>query len=264
MSLVPLTPFDLLAAAAFLAVAAGVARVYALGLDRGILSSALRLIVQLLLAGLLLKYVIEETSASLPITASIAAAMVVASGITAASGTRGERWLFTVLATAVLAVTGLGTTLCALVVVIGPTPWHAPHYMLPILALVLVPSAAAVGLVFRSLTKAASRDRASIEAFLALGHTRRAAMAGAVREALRAGFAPIVALLTLGSVATLPGLMTGQVIAGADPIEAAKYQIALLFIAAGGAGLATVLAAVGSIHILTDRRHRLRLPDDET
>jgi putative ABC transport system permease protein len=54
-------------------------------------------------------------------------------------------------------------------------------------------------------------------------------------------------------------MMTGQILAGADPIEAMKYQVMILFLIAGATGIAVVLAGVAAVGLLTDDRHRLRL-----
>ncbi|MFN3625742.1 MAG: ABC transporter permease, partial [Hyphomicrobium sp.] len=58
----------------------------------------------------------------------------------------------------------------------------------------------------------------------------------------------------------LPGMMTGQIIAGADPIGAAKYQVMIMFLIAGATALGSLLAAAGGVALLTDDRHRLRPP----
>jgi len=57
----------------------------------------------------------------------------------------------------------------------------------------------------------------------------------------------------------IPGMMTGQLMAGADPIEAAKYQILVMFLIAGGTAIGTSIAVFIGVHRLTDKRHRLRL-----
>jgi putative ABC transport system permease protein len=53
--------------------------------------------------------------------------------------------------------------------------------------------------------------------------------------------------------------MTGQIIAGADPVGAAKYQMLIMFLIAGATALGSFLAALGGVALLTDERHRLRL-----
>jgi putative ABC transport system permease protein len=60
-------------------------------------------------------------------------------------------------------------------------------------------------------------------------------------------------------VITLPGIMTGQILAGLDPLEAVKYQILLMFLLAGASGLSAATIAVAALRRLTDDRQRLRL-----
>nr|WP_256375090.1 MULTISPECIES: ABC transporter permease [unclassified Bradyrhizobium] len=57
----------------------------------------------------------------------------------------------------------------------------------------------------------------------------------------------------------LPGMMTGQILAGVEPADAVKYQLLIMFLIAGGTGLGTLTAVLGGAHLLTDHRHRLRL-----
>ena len=53
--------------------------------------------------------------------------------------------------------------------------------------------------------------------------------------------------------------MTGQILAGMDPLEAAKYQILLMFLLSGGSGLAAVAVVYLAAMRLTDDRQRLRI-----
>ena len=54
-------------------------------------------------------------------------------------------------------------------------------------------------------------------------------------------------------------MMTGQILAGIDPIEAAKYQILIMFLIAGATAIAVVASGLAAVHFVTDARHRLRL-----
>jgi len=53
--------------------------------------------------------------------------------------------------------------------------------------------------------------------------------------------------------------MTGQILAGVDPVESVKYQILVMFLIARGTSFGSVAAVYGGIARLTDARHRLRL-----
>jgi putative ABC transport system permease protein len=74
---------------------------------------------------------------------------------------------------------------------------------------------------------------------------------------MRTATTPLLNIMSVAGVVTLPGMMTGQILAGADPAEAARYQIILMFVLAGAAGL----GAFGGILLLSDNRHRLRSTD---
>jgi putative ABC transport system permease protein len=79
------------------------------------------------------------------------------------------------------------------------------------------------------------------------------------RSALRSGMIPIINQMSAAGVITLPGMMTGQILAGMDPLEAAKYQILLLFLLGGGAGLGALATVYIATWRITDERDRLRL-----
>ena len=70
---------------------------------------------------------------------------------------------------------------------------------------------------------------------------------------------PILNAMAVAGVVSLPGMMTGQILAGADPVEAAKYQIMIMFAIAGSTAFAVLLAALGGTWLLSDERQRLRL-----
>jgi len=65
--------------------------------------------------------------------------------------------------------------------------------------------------------------------------------------------------MSAAGLISLPGMMTGQILAGVDPTEAVKYQILIMFLIAGSTALGTLAAVVFAARRLTDSRHRLRL-----
>ena len=103
------------------------------------------------------------------------------------------------------------------------------------------------------------RERAAIESQLALGANRFEALKSLQRSALRSGMIPIINQMSAAGIITLPGMMTGQILAGMPPFEAAKYQIFVLFLLAGGSGLGALAATYVAVWRTTDVRDRLRL-----
>ena len=67
-----------------------------------------------------------------------------------------------------------------------------------------------------------------------------------------------IAMSAIGLV-SIPGMMTGQILAGVEPMEAVKYQLLIMFLIAGGTALGVLGAVLGGARFLTDKRHRLRL-----
>jgi putative ABC transport system permease protein len=65
--------------------------------------------------------------------------------------------------------------------------------------------------------------------------------------------------MSAAGIITLPGIMTGQILAGMDPMDAVRYQILLMFLLAGGSGISVTLAVHLAARSVTDERHRLRL-----
>ena len=94
---------------------------------------------------------------------------------------------------------------------------------------------------------------------MGLGVSFAAATAPMLRGAIRRGLLPVINQMSAAGVITLPGIMTGQILAGVDPVEAVKYQILLMFLLAGASGLSALTIAYGAMRRLTDPRQRLRL-----
>ena len=84
-------------------------------------------------------------------------------------------------------------------------------------------------------------------------------MSGIRRESARVGMIPIINAMAAAGLVSLPGMMTGQILAGAPPIEAVKYQILIMFLIAAGTGFGTLIAVGAGARHLFDDRHRLRL-----
>jgi len=259
MSTIALTPLDLALAANLLAINAAISWGFGLRLERSIALAAARMVVQLALIGLVLKFIFAQTS---PVwTLALVLVMAAAAGVEVV--TRQHRrlkgWQALGLSSATLLFIGVAITSLGVGVIIGPEPWYAPRYVLPILGMVLGNAMTAMTLVLNAFCETLVRERAAIEARLALGAERREAVSGALRTSLRTGMTPILNSMATTGIVALPGMMTGQILAGADPLEAVKYQILIMFLIAAATALAAFFGGLGAMLLLTDKRHRLRL-----
>ena len=163
------------------------------------------------------------------------------------------------LGTTAMLFAGTIVTVFALTTQVRPDPWYDPRIALPLLGMILGNTMTGVSLGIDRLAAGAVDRRAAIEARLALGHDRREALRGAVRDALRTGLVPTINSMSAIGLVFIPGMMTGQILAGVAPMEAVKYQLLIMFLIAGGTAFGVLGAVLGGAHRLTDARHRLRL-----
>jgi putative ABC transport system permease protein len=250
---------DLAVAAILVALNAVLTWMLDLGLSRTILVAGARTVVQLLLVGMVLKTVFALASPVL--IAAVALAMFAMASYEIRS--RQERrfagaWGYGIGAATTMLATLL-VTIFALLGTLRPVPWYAPQVLIPLLGIILGNVMNGVSVSLNALSTAITRERPAVEARLALGTDRYAALKPLQRSALRSGMIPIINQMSAAGVITLPGMMTGQILAGMDPLEAAKYQILLLFLLGGAAGLGALAAVYVATWRITDERDRLRL-----
>lgn len=133
-----------------------------------------------------------------------------------------------------------------------------PRYVIPLSGMIIGNAMVASGLALNRLRGEIAARRAEILAALALGATSRQAVEPALKASVKAGMIPTVdAMKTVGLV-QLPGMMTGQIIAGASPIEAVKYQILVQFMLSASVGLTSMLVCLLSYRKLFTPAYQLR------
>lgn len=259
MNVIELTALDLAIAAILIVGLAALSWRMRLGVEKQLLFAAARTTVQLLLIGLVLKVLFDNTR--LLWVALIAAAMVGLAGreVMARQKRRLAGWWGFGVGTLSMFVSSFTVTVLALVLVIGNTPWYAPQYAIPLLGMVLGNTMTGIALGLDRLTQDAVHQRVAIESRLALGQDWNEAIADSRREAIRIGLIPIINSMAAAGIVSLPGMMTGQILAGTAPVEAVKYQILVMFLIAGGTGFGTMVAVSLGARRLFDERQRLRL-----
>ncbi|HEY9270882.1 MULTISPECIES: ABC transporter permease [Achromobacter] len=259
MDVIKLQATDLAIASVLVLLSAGISFALRLNLQRQVLWAALRTVVQLLLVGHILRIVFAHAAPWL--TALVVAVMMalaareVAARPKARLTQRGNGW---VGAMAVAGTTVI-TVLFILSTALRPDPWYDPRYTIALIGIVLGSVLNAASLALDGVLSGVRREKLAIEARLALGATAHEAFSSLLRESVRRGIVPSINQMSAAGIITLPGIMTGQIIAGMDPIEAAKYQILLMFLLCGASGMAAMAAAYGAMRRLTDERGRLRL-----
>ncbi len=259
MKLILLTPLDLSIAALLVLGLAGISWRLRLGVERQLLLSALRSIVQLTLLGLVLKVLFAQ-SHPLFIAALCLLMLAAASYEVMARQKRRFRGVRAVgIGTLSMFLSSFSITVLALQLLVQVEPWYTPQYLIPLLGMLLGNSMSGIAIALDNLTQTAWQQRGAIEAQLILGYDWNRAIGDIRRNALRSGLIPIINSMAAAGLVSLPGMMTGQILGGSPPLEAAKYQIMILLLIAVGTGLGAIAAVfMGSRHLF-DERQRLRL-----
>ena len=247
---------DLLIAAVLILVNGLLSVAFKLGLERQLIIAAVRTIAQLLLIGLLLKWLFERDDWTALVL--IALVMTLIAGIAAVRRT-GRRfpgiWKNSIVAVMASSWLVMGITLTA---IIGPDVWqdHPAQYVIPLLGMVLGNTLNGISLGLDRLSEELLGKRDEVEMRLTLGATRWEAAHEAIQAAVRTGMIPIINSMMVVGVVSLPGMMTGQILAGAKPVTAVRYQIIIMFLIASGTALGTVGVVVLSYFRLFNRRHQ--------
>lgn len=244
--------------AGFVLAAGAVSLGLRLGLEKTLAVASLRTVVQLLAVGYVLSWIFALDS---PWLVALLAALMIAAASRAAVQRSARRFSgATTGAFATLAITGVATTLGATTVVIGVEPWWKAQYVVPLLGMVLGNGLTGMSLCLDEITRSLDEGRARVETELALGASKWEAARDPLREAVRRGMIPMINTMMVVGIVSLPGMMTGQILEGADPLLAVRYQIVIMFMLAGATAFGCMLLALVAYARLFDEAHRLR-PD---
>ncbi|MFK8258459.1 iron efflux ABC transporter permease subunit FetB [Erwinia sp. AnSW2-5] len=207
-----------------------------LGLEKDIIWSVARAIVQLVIVGYVLKYIFDINNQWL--TVLMVLFICVNAALNAKKRSRAIDRGFLI---SFIAITS-GTTLTLATLLLSGAIEFMPMQVIPISGMVAGNAMVAVGLCFSNLNQRFSDNRQKVEEMLSLGASAKLASTSIVRDSIRAAMIPTVdAAKTVGLV-SLPGMMSGLIFAGIDPVKAIKYQIMVTFMLLGTASLSTIIA----------------------
>jgi putative ABC transport system permease protein len=252
---ISLSWFEVGVAAMLLVINALISIKLRLGLEKQIVWSSLRMTVQLFLLGLVLKQIFEITS-FVPVML-LAAAMTVIAGVSAVR--RIDHSYTSIYATAIFAVwtSSWIVTAVTVLLVVRPQPWYSAQVVIPLLGMVLGNSLTGISLGFDRFLSELKTRRGEVETMLMLGATRwescRDVFAGATRTAM----IPILNTMSVAGIVSIPGMMTGQLLAGEQPMQAVQYQIMIMFVIAAAIAIGVVIALLMTYHRVTTAYHQI-------
>lgn len=135
------------------------------------------------------------------------------------------------LSTVAISLVGssLFTLAYVIFLVVQPDRWYEPQYIIPLAGMLFGNAMNSASLAGDRLLNSINQNRLEIETHLCLGATPYQAIATYKKEAIRTGLIPVLNNMVVVGLVSLPGMFTGQVLGGSDPLDAASYQILILF-----------------------------------
>ena len=254
MELISLTPGGLIISAVLVLLLSLLSWLLHLGIGRRMLIAAARSAVQLALLGLILETLFEQTNPWLIGALSLVMLGVAGYEVKARQHRRFAGVWGYGIGTLSMFLSSFAVTLLALLVIVRVEPWYTPQYLIPLLGMLLGNTMSGIAVALDNLTRDCWSQRHVIESRLMLGADWDTAVAQIRRDALRSGLIPTVNAMSTAGIVSLPGMMTGPILAGSPPWEAAKYQLMILVLIAAGTGLGSMAAVwFGSRHLFDDR-----------
>lgn len=207
-----------------------------LGVDKDIIIGVVRAIIQLVVVGYLLKYVFRINNVWL--TLILILIIIFNAAYNANKRAAGIRHALPISLLAILSSTGL--TLAVLV--FSGSIRFIPSQMIPISGMIASNSMVAIGLCYRNMNSSFRDRRQQVLERLTLGADLRLASIDIVRESIRTGMAPTIDSAKTVGIVSLPGMMSGLIFAGVDPVHAIKYQILVTFMLLSATSIGSVIA----------------------
>ena len=214
-----------------------------LGLEGSLALAAGRTIVQLTVVGYFLGVVFAFDSPGL-VLAVLGGMLVVAAIVARNRISKKIPRLLPLIAGSILVSTALTLTYTNLLIV-QPQPWYDPKTIIPLAGIVLGNAMNGAAIAGDRLVSTLNSSQLEIETHLSLGATPQQAVADYRRDAIKAGLIPTINSMMVVGLVTLPGIITGQLLGGANPIQAAAFQMLILFMLAFATLLTTVLVTQG-------------------
>ncbi|MCC3870039.1 ABC transporter permease [Terrisporobacter mayombei] len=223
-----------------------------LELNRDIIVSMLRAVVQLLAVGYVLDFIFGLDK--LIYTVILVLVMI----INAAINTKKKG--FTIESQVFISFVSIsvGTIITLGILISSKAIGYTPNEVIPVAGMIISNSMVAIGLSYRNLINNFKNNSIAVEVKLSLGASIKEASDEIIRESIKISIMPTIdSAKTLGIV-SLPGMMTGLILAGSSPLVAVKFQIMVTFMILSSSSIATIMATYLSYKKFFNKRKQLK------
>ena len=223
-----------------------------LKLEKEILIGALRAVIQLSLVGLILQYIFGINS---PIFTSLILLLMIFNGAwNAAKRGKGIRHVLPISYLSIFCAAAVTLT----VLVLSGALHYRAQEIIPVGGMIVGNAMVALGLSYRQMRAEFKEKREEVEAKLSLGAEIRPASLSIIRDAIRTGMQPTIDSAKTVGIVSLPGMMTGLILAGNPPLEAIKFQIMVSFMLMATTSIVSFMASFLSYRCFFNERKQLK------
>ena len=256
MNYIHISYLDLMISISLVAVTLFISFRERLGLEKDLLIGSVRAFFQLMLVGYILQYIFDLRKWYLVVLAL--AIMMVTAGFNALTRQK-ARWkrLFWIL-TAGIAGGSVLVLMIVVCLILKVRPWYQPQYIIPLAGMIVGNAMVGAALAANRLSSGLREHRREIELALSLGATARQAAAPYIREALKTAMMPTISSMMTVGIVQLPGMMTGQIIAGTNPNAAVRYQIVVTYMIAASTAITVMVITLWLYQCYFTACHQLR------
>lgn len=242
MNVIDISYFGLLLSLSFVLLAGISSVVLQLNLHWDVLWGTVRTISQLFLMGFILKYVFQLES-PWPVLLIFSGMIFFAARIIAGR-VKNKEVPFMVPTVISMFISYMTVTIMVTGIIIQVKPWYEPSYFIPLGGMIVGNSMNAIAISLERLFGDLHKQREIIELYLSLGADYREASDDIFRKAISAGMIPSINSMMGVGIVFLPGMMTGQILAGADPLVSVKYQIVVMLMLVGSTAIGCILVTL--------------------
>ncbi|MFP4474289.1 MAG: ABC transporter permease [Desulfatibacillaceae bacterium] len=225
----------------FVVTAGTISLIHGLGLARDLAVGTVRTFVQLFLLGYVLVFVFTLDTGIVVVL--IYAAMIAFAAWTIHSRVKERQVAFFVPTLVSMLASYMVVSVVVCAVMVGVEPWWKPQYFLPLGGMVVGNSMNAIAITLDRMFGELRSRRDEVEMMLSLGADYREASHDVFTNALKAGMIPSINSMMAVGMVFIPGMMTGQILAGADPLVAVRYQIVVMTMLVGSTALGSLIVA---------------------
>jgi len=227
-----------------------------LGITKRVLIGVLRMTVQMAVLGLYLDYLFRFNHIAVNFGWALLMIFIANITVNRSAGLKTSKIFFSVMAG--IFVGSLTVIALFVFLAIQPKPFYDARYLIPVTGMVVGNCMRANVISLERFYSSVKKNEKTFLTYLLLGASLREAALPSIREAVKPALAPTLSTMATLGLVSLPGMMTGQILGGASPITAIKYQIAIMIAIFTAITLSTVINLLIGLRVSFNEYHMLR------